>query len=432
MLVFIIDRLTSAKDFLPPQKFVEPPANVSLDSSPVKILFFFVVSGRSARQVVRLLNLIYSQHHFYYIHVDVVSFNNDNGHTYFGQYIMSRIFKRCDYLYDQLIHLESKVDNIKLKRQRLTVVWAGPSQISVLIESLRDLFGGLYGQWRWDFVINLTESDFPLWTLSDFEWFLASHPGKNFLHPTSSEKNYPAVQGFDRSFLECEGRMWQFGRRKIPDGFTLYGVSEHYIITKEFAQYVSSTSPDSQLTDINLMFNHTILAPETYLATVLINSRFCGTAVWQNLRHVNWVSTTRKKCLRKNLVDWCISSPNDFRYGDEKKFLSTFNPRYFGRKFEAIVDQRVIEALEARLVERLYQQFGKINSNFTTADRPGLHSYWENHYSKKYDNKSVAHGTAELLVDLAGLSLNKLAKIRKSHDAQAEHITKTFVSHCQF
>lgn len=47
-----------------------PPLN---ETTPrIKIVFVLTVNGRAVRQVVRLLRVIYSPYHFYYIHVDKV------------------------------------------------------------------------------------------------------------------------------------------------------------------------------------------------------------------------------------------------------------------------------------------------------------------------------------------------------------------------
>lgn len=43
------------------------------DEKKVKIAFLLTLNGRAVRQVHRLLKLLYSENHFYYIHVDAVS-----------------------------------------------------------------------------------------------------------------------------------------------------------------------------------------------------------------------------------------------------------------------------------------------------------------------------------------------------------------------
>ncbi len=37
-----------------------------------RIVFLFSVNGRSIRQILRLVKMMYSDHHFYYFHIDEV------------------------------------------------------------------------------------------------------------------------------------------------------------------------------------------------------------------------------------------------------------------------------------------------------------------------------------------------------------------------
>lgn len=46
------------------------------DEKKVKIAFLLTLNGRAVRQVHRLLKLLYSENHFYYIHVDAVSWSS--------------------------------------------------------------------------------------------------------------------------------------------------------------------------------------------------------------------------------------------------------------------------------------------------------------------------------------------------------------------
>lgn len=41
--------------------------------SSIKIVFLLTLNGRALRQVKRLLKVLFSENHYYYIHVDIVS-----------------------------------------------------------------------------------------------------------------------------------------------------------------------------------------------------------------------------------------------------------------------------------------------------------------------------------------------------------------------
>lgn len=42
--------------------------------TPVRIVFVLTVNGRAVRQVKRLISALYQPQHYFYIHVDIVSF----------------------------------------------------------------------------------------------------------------------------------------------------------------------------------------------------------------------------------------------------------------------------------------------------------------------------------------------------------------------
>lgn len=58
-------------EFNPPAANLVPKPN----DTKAKIVFLLTLNGRAVRQVYRLLKLLYSDEHYYYIHVDSVSIN---------------------------------------------------------------------------------------------------------------------------------------------------------------------------------------------------------------------------------------------------------------------------------------------------------------------------------------------------------------------
>ena len=69
-------------------------------------------------------------------------------------------------------------ENIFVTPNRLTTIWGGSSYLFMLIECFKDL---LQKPWKWDFVLNLSESDYPLKKIEDFVAFLTSNREKNFV-----------------------------------------------------------------------------------------------------------------------------------------------------------------------------------------------------------------------------------------------------------
>ena len=73
--------------------------------------------------------------------------------------------------------------NVYVTMQRFATIWGGTSLLTMLIESFRDLLNKK--DWNWDFVINLSESDYPLKKKEDLISFLSSNRNKNFVFSTT-------------------------------------------------------------------------------------------------------------------------------------------------------------------------------------------------------------------------------------------------------
>jgi protein xylosyltransferase len=68
-------------------------------------------------------------------------------------------WQRQDYLYRELLVLERSLPNVRLARHRYATIWGGASLLQMLLSAMNEL---LELGWEWDFVINLSESDFPV------------------------------------------------------------------------------------------------------------------------------------------------------------------------------------------------------------------------------------------------------------------------------
>lgn len=227
-------------------------------------------------------------------------------------------------------------------------------------------------EWNWDFVLNLSESDFPVKTVAQLTQFLDSNRNRNFVKSHGREvQRFIQKQGLDKIFVECETRMWRIGDRKLPYGIQVDGGSDWIALSRKFVQYVADPLPDDLISGLLKIFKHTLLPAESFFHTALRNSKFCDTYIDNNLHVTNWKRKLGCKCQYKHVVDWCGCSPNDFRPEDWSRIQNTLSRQlYFARKFEPIVNQAVILQLELWLF-RLEQPSKKVQN---------LYSYWQNVY----------------------------------------------------
>ncbi|CAG2159896.1 unnamed protein product, partial [Oppiella nova] len=320
---------------------------IPVDRNDVRIVFLLTLNGRSLRQINRLLKNIYDSKHFYYIHID----------------------SRQDYLFRELIKLESKLANVRVSRVRLSTIWGGASLLQMLLNSIQQIFETNVWPNSWDFLINISESDFPLKPVHELENFLLANRGKNFVksHGQDSQR-FITKQGLDKTFYECDTHMWRVADRQLPKGIRWDGGSDWVVLSREFCHYI--TYEDNELLrGLKQVFKYTLLPAESFFHTVLQNSEFCDTIVDNNLRLTNWRRKQGCKCQYKHIVDWCGCSPNDFKTNDWPRLLSTQSkPLFFGRKFEAIVNQNIINRLEEI-----------INKNFSHSAK-SVDKYWQNDY----------------------------------------------------
>ena len=317
---------------------------VNNGTGKARIAFILTLNGRGLRQVTRLLRTIYRPHHTYYIHVDA----------------------RQDYLYRNLLPLESKYANVRLSRQRQTTIWGGASLLDVLLEAMGQL---LRMNPRWSYVFNLSESDFPLKSVDRLEDFLAANRGRNFLKSHGRQaRQFIHKQGLDRVFHQCESRMWRVGDRTLPSGIRFDGGSDWFGLSRDFVAYAVN-GDDALVTGLKQLFRYTLLPAESFFHVLVLNSKFCHTYADNNLRMTLWRRSQGCLCQHRHVVDWCGCSPMVFRTSDWSSLSPAVSAGsiHFARKFEAVIDQSVINRLEEMLT----------NSTITY---PGWDSYWENVY----------------------------------------------------
>ena len=89
------------------------------DAPPVRVAFMIVCHGRSLRQVLRLLRLMYSPEHHFLVHVD----------------------SRSNYMYKELEIALKPYPNVQLTEWRLATIWGGANLYEVYMRGIRDLLG---------------------------------------------------------------------------------------------------------------------------------------------------------------------------------------------------------------------------------------------------------------------------------------------------
>ena len=132
----------------------------------------------------------------------------------------------------------------------------------------------------------------------------------------------------------------------------------------------------------------------------LRNTRFCSSAVNNNLHLTNWNRKQGCKCQHKAIVDWCGCSPNDFLPEDKEKLSKTArrDDIFFARKFEPIISQESVDFLDGWISR------GDPDADF--GDVPGWKSYWQNVYHHLDRSPAPRSEVVSLGMILAQLTLD--------------------------
>ncbi|XP_018611749.1 xylosyltransferase 2-like [Scleropages formosus] len=357
---------------------VSDPSKVD---NPVHVAFMLVVHGRAIRQLKRLIKAIYHQDHYYYIHVD----------------------KRSNYLHHEVEEIARQYNNVRVTPWRMVTIWGGASLLKTYLRSMQDLLSML--DWKWEFFINLSATDFPTRTNEELVAFLSQHRDKNFLKSHGRENaRFIKKQGLDRLFHECDSHMWRLGERTIPPGLEVSGGSDWFALTRRFVEYVVR-SQDPLVSGLKQFYSYALLPAESFFHTVLGNSHLCDTLVDNNLRVTNWNRKLGCKCQYKHIVDWCGCSPNDFKPGDLVRIQQLTRPTFFARKFESTVNQEAINILDAQL----YGHY--------PPGTPALKAYWESLFEQADGVSSLSDVALTAYASFFRLGLQSLEAAHGSNNA---------------
>ncbi|VDO52086.1 unnamed protein product [Haemonchus placei] len=239
------------------------------NSKRPRILFLLQLNGRNERQVKRLLKVLYSPYHYYYIHVD----------------------QRQLYMLTEMKIVAAKIPNVFVSPDAHSTIWGGASLLTMVQDAIRRSISiPLLSDW--DYLINLSESDFPVMTLAEFEAQLRANPGKSYMSSHGyNTARFIQKQGFDFVFIECENqcenRMWRIGNRylnrskylvvkvfdigEFPRNLRVDGGSDWIVLHREFAEY--SISDEELPTKLRALFASIILPVESFFHTVRLKTK---------------------------------------------------------------------------------------------------------------------------------------------------------------
>ena len=141
-------------------------------------------------------------------------------------------------MYREVSKLSTKLPNLRVMQTRFSTIWGGASLLTMLLSAMKELLE--MSDWTdWDFVLNLSESDYPVKTQAELVEFLTNNRESNFVKGHGREPDrFIKKQGLDKTFYECDTHMWRLGDRTLPTGVQIDGGSDWICLNRQFANYV--------------------------------------------------------------------------------------------------------------------------------------------------------------------------------------------------
>jgi len=264
---------------------------------------------RNPAQVCRLLDAIYAAEHVYAIHVD------------------ARV--STDVL-PPLQAWAKRKPNVVFT-ESIACHYASWS----LVQAELDLAAELRKMSRdWTHLINLSGQDFPLASQREVRAFLDRHPGASFMLKIDPHERWSATVGprYRQLTVMWRGKLRQLpirrpGAARVP----WFGSSQWKILSRAAVDYLLD---DPSALALRGAFRFGLVPDETYVPTVLFNSKLAKSIVPDYKRYIDWDVPIGPKILDVRDYDRMVRSG-----------------ALFARKVDLDVDDELVRRLEARVYQ---------------------------------------------------------------------------------
>uniref|UniRef100_A0A0E0JPA0 Uncharacterized protein n=1 Tax=Oryza punctata TaxID=4537 RepID=A0A0E0JPA0_ORYPU len=234
------------------------------------VLAYYISGGHGdSVRMTRLLKAVYHPRNRYLLHLDAGA----------GAYERARL---AGYARSERAFLE--YGNVHVVGKGDPVDGRGPSAVAAVLRGAAVL---LRIGAKWDWLVTLGASDYPLVAPDDLLYAFSSVPrGLSFIDHRMDFGGAKAVV-VDQNLLQSTNAEISFssGQRAKPDAFELFRGSPWPILSRDFVEYCV-VAPDNLPRTLLLYFSNSLSPMEFYFQTVMANSaRFRNSTVNHNLRH---------------------------------------------------------------------------------------------------------------------------------------------------
>ncbi|WP_197280807.1 beta-1,6-N-acetylglucosaminyltransferase [Bosea vaviloviae] len=211
-------------------------------------------------------------------------------------------------------------------------LWGGYSLVDAELRGMAQL---LEMGADWEFIINLSGQDYPLKSQDEITTFLKRNRGKEFIKVLDQAKMRPdTMKRVGRYVIEFEKRILRTPfSRSFLSGVSPYIGNQWMIVSRRFCEFVCH---DPKAERYKAFYKNTFIADEGFFQTVMMNTADHGEIVSDDQRLIDWVPDGDIK-LR----------PRTYGAEDAQELLASHC--LFARKFDAMVDDDILDILDDRL-----------------------------------------------------------------------------------
>ncbi|XP_033125227.1 xylosyltransferase 2-like, partial [Anneissia japonica] len=282
---------------------------------PVKFAFL-IIAHTCEDCVLQLIDLVYRPYFFYVVHVD------------FRQDQVRNELKRK-------IALIPGYTNVRVlpKERSFTATWGSYNILRAELEGIEELAR----MGVWDFVINLSGSDLPFTDVDDLAAMYASYRTRNFINARETWKERSPSKKDISVWHACGDHVYNVTSRGPPPTWsTQLSASQWFILDRGFATTVIDQNHRSRRLNKIQFFQQTCIVPdESYLSSMLFNSAFRNTYVFDHSRLYRFPKSPFDKrglCKHSSDIDYCGQSPINIAQSNIKLFKYYSRIYNFGRK----------------------------------------------------------------------------------------------------
>ncbi|MEH2260916.1 beta-1,6-N-acetylglucosaminyltransferase [Nostoc sp.] len=297
---------------------------------------YVILAHHYPEQLAHLISKLNTDDIFFFIHID----------------------KKTDMtIYNQIFNQFKELTNVFFIK-RYNSVWGTVNIVKATLEGINLIVEtGL----EFDYIILLSGQDYLIKSNAYIKTFLQANQGKEFIeyfslpdsrwgggglrrieywHIRWNNKCFsiPEKQEFKSpiaSFLYSLLILPFLKKRKLPEGFAIYGGSQFWCLTGECIKWINIFVKKNP--KFVKRFNYTFCADEIFFHTLILNSPFKDKVVNDNLRYIDWsnINPYHPKTLDKNEFEKIRQSE-----------------KLFARKFDASKDSDILDMIDQRILSK--------------------------------------------------------------------------------